>query len=78
MCVCVCLQPPAALVGIRRWAIASAVVYAVGIPFGFAWVLYRHRAEMREDQLLLSKGTGNSEESNPQYHVRRKYNQLYQ
>lgn len=72
------LKPPAALVSIRRWSIASAVVYAVGVPLGFAWILFRYRTEMYEDQVLLSKGTGNSPDSNPQYHVRRKFNQLYQ
>lgn len=74
----VLLQPPAVLARIRRWAIFSAVVYTVGVPLGFAWVLFRYRVQIREDQLLLSRGIGNSPESNPQYHVRRKFNQLYQ
>ncbi len=79
VCACIrwCMQPPPPLVTMRRWAIASAVIYAVGIPATFAYVLFKHRKEIQADQTLRTNGYGNSRAQNPNFAVRQRYQKLY-
>ena len=72
-----CDVVPAALATLRKWSIASAVLYTVGIPAAFAFILFRYRHEIREDQVLLSQGIGASAATNPHFSVRRRFHQLY-
>ena len=62
---------------IRKWAIASAVLYAAGIPLVFAWLLFSHRREIQADQQLRVQGQGNSRALNPYFPVRQRYQKLY-
>ncbi len=71
------VQPPPPLVTMRRWAIASAVIYAVGIPATFAYVLFKHRKDIQADQTLRVYGYGNSRAQNPNFAVRQRYQKLY-
>lgn len=71
------LQPPPPLVRIRKWAVASAVLYAAGIPLVFAWLLFSHRREIQADQQLRVRGQGNSRALNPYFPVRQRYQKLY-
>jgi hypothetical protein len=70
-------QPPPVLLRIRKWAIASAVLYAAGIPLIFAWILFRYRNSIRADQEMRSHGQGNSRNLNPFFAIRQRYQKLY-
>jgi hypothetical protein len=72
-----CPQPPPVLLRIRKWAIASAVLYAAGIPIIFAWILFRYRNSIRADQEMRSHGQGNSRNLNPFFAIRQRYQKLY-
>ncbi len=74
---CVCLQPSPTLTRIQKLGYASAVFYTVGIPAAFAFVLFRYRSQIFADQTLRARGTGNSRRSNPNYHIRQRYQKLY-
>lgn len=72
------VQPPPVLVTLRQWGIASAVIYAVGIPCVFAFILVYYRREIHEDQQLHANGTGDTPETNKHFSIRRRYNQIYE
>ena len=55
----------------------SMVGYTIGLPLLFSYILVTHRREIYADQCLRSLQTGGSPESNPQYRVRRRYQELY-
>ena len=59
------------------WGIGSLVVYGVGVPAAFAWVLWRHRGAMERDVTLWAAGKGDSDATNADYGVRRRYGRLY-
>jgi hypothetical protein len=42
-----------------------------------SFVLFKHRAAMRADQVDEAFGTGNQSTMNPHYHVRQRYQVLY-
>lgn len=71
------LQPPPSLVTIKKWAIASAVFYVVGIPATYAFILFKHRESIVADQQLRVKGQGNSRRLNPHFPTRQRYQRLY-
>ena len=79
---CVCFdvpnQPPKALLTLRKFGIASAVVYTMGIPLAFGYILLKHRHEIRADQELLARGLGGAPATNPNFHIRQRFNQLYE
>ena len=58
-------------------AIASAVVYVVGIPVTFALILRCKRVPIKADQLLLANGLGHVEVANPHIATRQRYSRLY-
>jgi hypothetical protein len=43
----------------------------------FATILYVYRNEIRADQELRSRGTGNSRATNPYFHIRQRFQKLY-
>jgi hypothetical protein len=59
------------------WGAASLVAYGLGVPGVFAWMLWRHRAAMERDVSMWAMGEGNTEETNGDYWVRRRYGRLY-
>ena len=70
-------QPGGAQVTLRPYAIASLIVYTLGVPLVFGIVLYVHRKEIEEDQKLREAGTGDTADTNPQYYIRTRYQELY-
>jgi hypothetical protein len=62
---------------LRPLAITSMVLHALGVPLVFAFILYHFRREISEDQLLRQQGTGNSRSTNPNYHIRQRFQKLY-
>ena len=58
-------------------AIASLVVYVVGIPFAFTVILWWRRRGIKADQHLLELGLGHARVANPHYNLRQRYSRLY-
>lgn len=73
-----CSHPSQALLLMRKVSIAAIVLYAVGIPCVFGYILFRHRKAIHADQVLLAKGLGSSALTNPNFRIRQRYNQLYE
>jgi hypothetical protein len=59
------------------WGVVCMVVYGVGIPALFAYILYKNRVSIKGDQSLRAVGLGFSEASNPYFNVRKRYQKLY-
>ena len=51
--------------------------YTIGLPLLFTFILIKHRREIYADQCLRALQTGHSPTNNPQYRVRRRYQELY-
>ncbi len=62
------LKPAAAL---------SIVAYTVGLPLAFFAILLKYRVEIRADQSLNVAFDGNTAASNPNLHIRKRYQELY-
>jgi hypothetical protein len=62
------LKPAAAL---------SLVGYAVGLPLAFLVLLVKHRASIIADQALRVAGQGGTEATNPYFHIRMQFQELY-
>jgi hypothetical protein len=62
------LKPAAAL---------SLVVYAFGLPLSFLVVLTKHHATIHADQALRVAGQGGTEATNPYFHIRTRFQELY-
>lgn len=58
-------------------AAVALVVYAVGIPLAFLYLLVRHRVGIKADQVLKLQGLGNTSATNPNFHIRRRLQKLY-
>jgi hypothetical protein len=59
------------------YASASLGVYGLGIPLMFAVILVRHRDVMARDVVLSTLGGHDSDATNRDYWVRRRYGRLY-
>ncbi len=62
------LKPAAAL---------SLAGYAVGLPLTFLVLLVKHRQSILADQALKVSGQGGTEATNPYFHVRMQFQELY-
>jgi hypothetical protein len=62
------LKPAAAL---------SLLGYAVGLPVAFLVILLRHRQSIVADQALRVAGQGGTEATNPYFHIRMQFQELY-
>ncbi len=62
------LKPAAAL---------SIVVYTLGLPAAFLAILIRHRNAIYADQTLRMANQGASDATNPNFYIRRRYQELY-
>jgi hypothetical protein len=58
-------------------AAMSIVVYTVGLPVAFFTILLKYRAEIRADQTLRVASDGHTAASNPNLHIRKRYQELY-
>jgi hypothetical protein len=58
-------------------AALSIVVYTIGLPVSFLAILLRHRAAIFADQTLRMANEGATPETNPNFHIRRRYQELY-
>jgi hypothetical protein len=60
-----CGKPGGVQVRLLPFAIIGLAVYVLGYPLVVAFILYRNRDQMREDQLLRAMGTGSTRLTNP-------------
>ena len=54
-----------------RMAYLSFLLYGLGIPAGFACIMWRYRAAIIADQQLREQGKGDHAITNPNVHIRR-------
>jgi hypothetical protein len=59
------------------WAVVSFVVYGMGIPGLFGFILYKHRVAIQGDQSLRALGLGYTPASNPYFRYRQRFQKLY-
>jgi hypothetical protein len=79
-CTCVSCrstQPGGAQEALKPAAALSIVVYTVGLPTSFLVILVRHRHAIHADQTLRMANQGGSDATNPNFHIRRRYQELY-
>lgn len=74
----VCYEPGGVHEMLLPWAIVGTVLYAVGIPLAFGYLLFHYRAQVRADQELKIRGEGSIPESNPNINVRKRFRKLYE
>ena len=73
----ICDSSNSVYVTLRRWASLFVVVYGVGIPALFFFMLFWHRHGIKRDQELRKYGDGNTAARNPDIAIRRRYSKLY-
>jgi hypothetical protein len=71
------LQAGGAQEALKPAAALSIVVYTLGLPTAFLTILIRHRDAIYADQTLRVANEGESEATNPNFHIRRRYQELY-
>lgn len=72
-----CWEPGGVHERLHPWAVASIVVYGLGIPVACGLVLLKHRHRIQEDQALRKKAMGFTRASNPYFNTRLRYGALY-
>jgi hypothetical protein len=78
MCVCGSpLQVGGVQESLKPAAALSIVVYMVGLPVTFFAILLKYRVGIRADQTLRVASDGNTAASNPNLHIRKRYQELY-
>ena len=60
------------------FAVLSLIIFGAGVPAVFGSVLFWYRSEIRADQEMKARGEGNSEVTNPNLWVRRRFRKLYE
>ncbi len=58
-------------------AVLSLLGYAVGLPVAFLYILVKHRASIHADQALKVAGSGGTAATNPHFHIRTRFQELY-
>ncbi len=58
-------------------AILSLLCYTIGLPAAFMVVLVRYRSQIFADQSLRQKHLGDSPATNPNFGVRKRFEELY-
>jgi hypothetical protein len=61
----------------KPWGYLSIFVYTIGLPSLFAGILYHNREGIIADQQLREKSRGITRETNPHFHIRMRYQELY-
>ncbi len=77
-----CFRVPACQAGgiqesLKPAAAVSLVVYTLGLPLSFLVILVKHRRAIQADQALRVANKGNDETTNPNFYIRRRYQELY-
>jgi hypothetical protein len=73
----VCGEPNGVHSDLKPWAYTALVMYGIGVPSLFAFVLVTNSKKVRADQHLRMLGMGNTKASNPNWTFRKKYYQIY-
>ncbi len=71
------LQPGGIQESLKPAAVLSIIGYTLGLPLSFMVILLRHRVAIHADQTLRLADKGHSEATNPNFHIRRRYQELY-
>jgi hypothetical protein len=71
------LQPGGVQESLKPAAGLSIAVYTIGLPLTFLFILLNHRHAIFADQTLRMANAGSSEATNPNFHIRRRYQELY-
>ena len=58
-------------------AISSIVFYGLGVPAMFFGLLFRHRRAIVTDLTLMLREEGGTASTNPVFHIRKRYQELY-
>ena len=61
-----------------RIGLASIVLYGLGLPAAFGYLLWRHGDAINADQQLRMRGEGETSLTNPNIRVRRRFRKLYE
>lgn len=61
----------------KPWAALSLALFTVGLPLSFFIIMYRFRNEIYADQRLRERNVGNSPTTNPNFHVRKRFEEMY-
>ncbi len=75
--VSLCIQPGGVQEALKPVAALSIVGYTLGLPAAFFFILVKHRHVIVADQTLRMANDGFSESTNPNFHIRRRYQELY-
>ncbi len=75
--VLVALQAGGVQMRLKPAAALSLAGYAVGLPLTFLLLLVRHRGSILADQALKVAGLGGTEATNPYFHIRMQFQELY-
>jgi hypothetical protein len=75
--LCCGLQPGGVQESLKPAAAMSIVLYTVGLPVAFLVILLKFRREIRADQALRIANDGHAPSSNPNFHIRKRYQELY-
>jgi hypothetical protein len=70
-------QPGGIQEALKPAAALSIVGYTIGLPAAFLVILAKHRHAIRSDQTLRVANQGYSQATNPNFHIRRRYQELY-
>lgn len=70
-------QPGGVQESLKPAAALSIVVYTLGLPVSFLVILVWHRHAIFADQTLRASNEGASEDLNRNFHIRRRYQELY-
>lgn len=76
-CVYLALQPGSVQESLKPAAALSIVMYTLGLPAAFLGILVWHRTAIHADQTLRVANEGASAATNPNYHIRMRYQELY-
>ncbi len=74
---CIRRQPDGVQASLMPYAIASLVLYVVGIPATFGGILLLYRKQIREDQTLYIAKQDRSTDANPNRIIRVRFQELY-
>jgi hypothetical protein len=72
-----CRQPGGTQESLKPVAALSLVVFTAGLPASFLFALLRHRHAIVADQKLREVHAGDSPDTNPNFHIRTRFQELY-
>ncbi len=73
-----CMDSDPTFVRMRKVGSTALVVYGMGVPVVFSYILWRYRKEITADQVLRAKGEGETSLTNPNIQIRRRFRKLYE